>query len=84
MQKVESAVQPSAVPSATTTPKYIRLPRGNSKDPHFSLSRAYLNSLILGPNPLVKSVCLRRPGAKRGCRLIEFSSLSQFISEQGA
>ena len=38
-----------------------------------------MNSLILGARPKVKSVCLRRPGAARGLRLIPTQALFDYL-----
>ncbi len=59
----------------TRLPEFVRLPPSGKKCPVSSLSRGALNALILGPNPPVKSACLRRKGATRGIRLIVTSSL---------
>ena len=65
-------------------PEYIRLPKPRERDPIFGLSRSYLNVLILPCNendyrPPVRSVVLRRKGAKTGVRLINVQSLREFI-----
>lgn len=43
------------------------------------LSRSTLNALVLGPNPPVESVCLRRRGAAKGIRLIVAQSLRDYL-----
>jgi len=65
-------------------PEYIRLPRAHERDPLFSLSRGYLNLLILpckanNYRPQVKSCVLRKRGAKTGVRLIDVESLRAYI-----
>jgi hypothetical protein len=65
-------------------PEYIRLPKPRERDPVFGLSRSYLNVLILPSSennyrPPVRSVVLRRKGAKTGVRLISVQSLREFI-----
>jgi hypothetical protein len=46
----------------------------------FGLSRSMIYRLISGPNPPVKSQCLKGPGRKHGIRLISFRSLDAYIS----
>jgi len=46
----------------------------------FGLSRTYLYQLI--GTGKIKTVCLRRPGAKTGIRLIHFQSLKDFLTAQ--
>lgn len=65
-------------------PEFIRLPR-NGERCHFSgLSRATLNELILGTNPRVKSLYLRKPGTARGIRLIHLASLLAYLHREMA
>lgn len=69
--------------------KCMRLPAAGTRDPHFGLTRSFLNSLIL-PNrgngfcPPVKSYVIRRPGAKTGVRLVDLKSLFEFIVKHAA
>lgn len=77
-----AAVQPS-----TTAPEFIRLPRSGQPEPRTGLSRSALNDLILpnegnGFKPSVKSICLRKRGAARGCRLIVWESLRAYLYSQ--
>ena len=64
-------------------PEYMRLPKSGERDPHFGLSRSYLNTLILPtlaqPHPPVKSKSLRKPHLSRGVRLINVASLKAYI-----
>ncbi|HZR19020.1 MAG TPA: hypothetical protein VFE51_17160 [Verrucomicrobiae bacterium] len=65
-------------------PEFLRLPKPRERDPLFGLSRSYLNLLILPSSennfrPPVRSVVLRRKGAKTGVRLIDVQSLRGFI-----
>ena len=60
-------------------PEFIRLPRSSERCQISGLSRAGLNNLILGPNPPVRSVCLRKRGALRGVRLIVVQSLIEYL-----
>ena len=95
MPKIESAytTAPIAIPERIAVipiqPEFIRLPK-NGLCPWTGLSRSGMNDLILstkanGNRPPVKSVCLRRPGAKRGARLIHLRSLLDYLHqhEQG-
>jgi len=65
--------------SAAALPEFTRLPASGERCPITGLSRSALNALILGPNPPVRSACLRRKGATRGIRLIVTSSLMEYI-----
>ena len=56
-------------------PEFLRLPQAGKRCPVTGLSRAALNALILGPNPFVRSSCLRQRGSLRGIRLIHTASL---------
>ena len=64
-------------------PEFIRLPK-RGLCPWTGLSRAKIYELI-SPNerngfkPPVKSVCLRRPGAEKGTRLIHLASLLAYL-----
>lgn len=60
-------------------PKFIRLPKPGSRCPWTGLSRGSMNDLILGPSPLVRSLVITQPGAKRGIRLIDFDSLLSYL-----
>lgn len=63
-------------------PEFIRLPRAGSRCPWTSLSRASLNTLVLGTDAPVKSVVLRQRGANRGVRLISLASLLEHLHGQ--
>jgi hypothetical protein len=65
-------------------PEFIRLPRAHERDPIFSMSRGYLNLLIIpckrnNFRPPVKSCVLRKRGARTGVRLIDVRSLREYI-----
>ncbi len=65
-------------------PEFIRLPKGGLC-PWTGLSRAKMNELILPCsynefNPPVKSVCLRKPGASKGARLVHLKSLLDYLT----
>lgn len=60
-------------------PEFLRLPPSGQRCPISALSRSALNELILGSDPPVASVCLRRRGAARGARLIVTRSLLDYL-----
>ena len=71
---------------ASHDPEYIRLPKTGTLCPYTGLTRSYVNELILptGLNkfkPPVKSICLRKRGAKTGVRLIVFASLMAYLKK---
>lgn len=71
--------------SAIIRPEWIRLPRVGAADPISGLRRSTLNELVLpnmanGYKPPVKSISLRKPGCKRGCRLIHLASLLDYLN----
>jgi hypothetical protein len=68
----------------TLVPEFIRLPRSPDRCPFSGLSRSALNELILGANPPVKSVVMRKRGAVRGVRLIDYGSLVSYLHQLGA
>ncbi len=64
--------------------EFMRMPKARERDPLFGLSRSYLNNLVLPYRenryrPPVRSVVLRRPGAKTGVRLVDAVSLRQHL-----
>lgn len=65
-------------------PEFVRLPRPGERCPHTGLSRGSLNDLLLGPNAPVKSVVLKRDGARRGVRLIHKPSLMNYLHRKMA
>lgn len=70
---------PLAVSSVPTRPEFVRLPPVRGRCPISGLCRSTLNNLVLGDNPPVKSVVLRRRGALRGIRLINVDSLLTYL-----
>lgn len=74
--------QPLASSNNKQLPEFLRLPRAGSRCPVTGLSRATINALILGDNPSVKSICLRRRGSARGIRLVVTISLLEFLYQQ--
>jgi hypothetical protein len=65
-------------------PETIRLPAPGTLCPYTGLTRSAMNELILPTpendfSPPVKSFCLRRPGKKKGIRLVDFDSLLAHI-----
>lgn len=74
----------AAVNSTPTRPEFIRLPAPGKRCPYTGLSRSTLNELTIpGPandnRPPVKSVVLRKRGALRGIRLINYDSLMAYL-----
>ncbi len=74
-----TAPPPDAVPVVGSRPIWIRLPRSGRACPYTGLSRSVMNSLILGDNPPVRSVSLRKKYAVRGTRLIHMESLLTYL-----
>ena len=80
-------VAPVAAPGQSALqPEFLRLPKPGSLCGLSGLSRSYLNSLVLptpdnGHRPPVKSVCLRKKGAKTGVRLICVDSLRAYLAQ---
>ncbi len=70
--------------AASPMPEFCRLPRSGQRCMISGLSRSKLNELILGSSPAVKSVVLRKRGTTRGIRLINVSSLLDYIHQQAA
>jgi hypothetical protein len=74
-------------PSAPVSrPEFIRLCAPGQRCPWTGLSRSALNALILPApennyKPLVKSFVLRKKGARTGIRLIDFTSLLNYIRQ---
>lgn len=68
----------------SSKPEWLRLPAPGSRCRYTGLSRSTLNELTIpGPandgNPPVKSVVLRKRGALRGIRLINYDSLMAYL-----
>lgn len=89
--QIESAftTAPVTVPE-TTLPdnraEFLRLPRTGQRDAIFALSRSHWNQLILpckanNFRPRIKSICVRKPGAIRGVRLISIASARAFFAK---
>ncbi len=78
---------PLSVATAQSSPaEFMRLPRARQRDPLFGLSRSYLNELILPcpenkHRPPVRSVVLRRRGARTGVRLVDIDSLRTYLNQ---
>lgn len=77
-------VQPSCA-KPTIKPEWLRLPTPGTRCPFTGLSRSTLNELTIpGPanddKPPVKSVVLRKRGATRGIRLINYDSLMGYLA----
>jgi len=70
----------------TTEPEYMRLPRAGTRDPVFGLSRTVLNELVLPCSknrgrPPVRSVVLRKRGARTGIRLVDLDSMRAYLNK---
>jgi hypothetical protein len=79
---------PTAAPTESVKPEWLRLPAPGNRCRFTGLSRSTLNELtISGPanegQPPVKSVVLRKRGALRGIRLINYDSLMLYLAELG-
>ena len=92
--KTEGGAEMTAAPLTATAasvanpikPEFIRLPKPGSHCPWTGLSRSGLNEMILpctanGFKPPVRSVSLRKRGARRGVRLISYDSLLAYLHE---
>ena len=75
----------TVVAGSTTspTPEFIRLPKSPDRCPYSGLTRSALNELILGQSPPVRSVVVRKRGAVRGIRLIDYASLVRYLHQLG-
>ena len=82
---------PAAFPTVaavfTVSPEYVRLPAPGEHDSLFGLTRSYLNLLILPSeendfSPPVRSSVIRQPNAKTGVRLVNVSSLRDYLIGQ--
>jgi hypothetical protein len=69
-------------PPTTSLPEFVRLPKAGSRCHWTGLSRSALCELILPAQAPVKSVVLKRRGAKRGIRLIHLPSLIAYLHTQ--
>lgn len=68
-----AAIQPSE--SGNTPPEFIRVP---DVERIFGIKRGHCYALISAG--AVKSVCLRKPGAKTGVRLVHYASVRNFLN----
>lgn len=71
---------PVALPASAAVPikpEFIRLPRPGTLCPWTGLSRSKMWEVLLSGK--VKTVCLRRPGAAKGARLIHLESLLAYL-----
>lgn len=76
---------PTATISEATKPEWVRLPAPGGRCRFTGLSRSTLNELTIAGSandgvPPVKSVVLRKRGALRGIRLINFDSLMGYLA----
>jgi hypothetical protein len=65
-------------------PFCFRLPKPGTVDPYFGGARTFWNQQVLpseanGYRPIVKSIVMRQPGAKRGIRFILYDSAREFF-----
>jgi len=84
MQQMTPARHAIVQSTAPIKPEWLRLPAPGSRCPFTGLSRSTLNELTI-PGPAndgkapVKSVVLRKRGALRGIRLINYDSLMAYL-----
>jgi hypothetical protein len=76
----------SVAAALNVPPEFMRLPRASQRDPVFGLSRSFINELILpcpenDHRPPVRSVVLRRRGARTGVRLVDIDSLRAYLNK---
>ena len=62
-------------------PEFIRLPKPGMACPYTGLTRSFLYALVSAGK--IKSVSLRERGKARGCRLINYDSLIEFLAKAG-
>ncbi|MEM1223944.1 MAG: hypothetical protein AAGH40_14435 [Verrucomicrobiota bacterium] len=67
-------------------PEFIRLPKPGSRCPHTGLSRGTLYELCVpseanNHRPPVRSHVIRKPGAARGGRLVDYASLLAYVRQ---
>jgi hypothetical protein len=75
----------SVASAATVSPEFLRLPKTRERDPIFGMSRSSLNELIIpcpenDYRPPVRSVVLRKRGARTGIRLIDIESMRAYLN----
>lgn len=79
-------INPIAIPATpgvpVVHPEFCRLPKAGTQCPWTGLSRSTMWQTVLRSNGQVKTVCLRRPGAIKGTRLIHLSSLLTYLHSQ--
>lgn len=74
-QLTAAPIEPGETGSAT--PEFIRVP---DVERVFGIKRGHCYALINAG--AVKSVCLRKPGAKTGVRLVHFQSVRDYLHRQ--
>ena len=77
---VRFTTAPVAIPTNATIPampEFIRLPRPGTLCPWTGLSRSKMWEVLQSGK--VKTVCLRRPGAAKGARLIHLAGLLEYL-----
>lgn len=75
--------------NADVRPEFIRLPLAPARCPYTGLSRATLCELTIPSSrnefrPPVKSVLIKKRGALRGIRLVNFDSLVEYLNSLSA
>ena len=73
-------IAPVAAPASApqpTKPEFIRLPRPGTLCPWTGLSRSKMWEVL--QTGKVKTVCLRKPGAAKGARLIHLAGLLDYL-----
>lgn len=68
-------IEPGA--NGSIIPEFIRVP---DVEKTFGIKRGHIYALISAG--AVKSVCLRKPGAKTGVRLVHFQSVRDYLNRQ--
>jgi len=70
----------------TQRPIFFRLPKPGTVDPYFGGNRSFWNERILATprndhKPEVKSVTIRKRGARKGCKFIDFESALSYFNK---
>lgn len=78
-------LQPGPPSASGPSVEYIRVPGPDGVDPIFSISRDTMMDLVLprvcnGFKPPVRSLLIKKPGAKRGIRYVNVASLRAYMA----
>jgi len=68
----------------TSAPRWIRLPQAGKACFHTGLKRGQMLNLASDPSNGIKVCHLREQGAKRGTRLIDLTSLLEYLDARAA